>query len=47
MARSYLPLKRNEVWRFVSYIFLHADNQHMITDAAFALFVGKYNALKL
>lgn len=37
----YDPNRRYEAWRFVSYMFLHADYGHIGSNLFFQLFVGK------
>ena len=39
----YNPNQRQEAWRFVSYMFLHASNQHIIFNLVIQLVVGKWN----
>ena len=43
ITRSYLiydPYKRNEVWRFLTYMFIHEDNVHITMNVLMQLFVG-------
>ena len=32
--------KRNEVWRFVTYMFVHSDRWHLLGNVLFQLFLG-------
>jgi membrane associated rhomboid family serine protease len=46
LKNSYLiydPDKREEAWRFVTYIFLHGDKQHIAWNALLQLLVGEHN----
>ena len=43
---SYLivnPVKRKEIWRFVTYIFLHANHQHIGFNLLMQLLIGELN----
>ena len=37
----YDPRKRLQAWRFITYMFLHGSDMHIVTNATMALFVGK------
>ena len=37
----YDPTKRNEVWRFISYIFLHGGVQHITFNLIIQVLVGE------
>ena len=39
----YNPHKRHEVWRFVSYMFLHGSHSHIGLNMAMQLVVGKHS----
>ena len=38
---TYDPHKRREVWRFVTYMFLHSDKNHLIGNMLLQIPVGK------
>ena len=41
---SYLivnPVKRKEIWRFITYVFLHANHQHIGFNLLMQLLIGK------
>ena len=35
------PVKRKEIWRFVTYMFLHANLQHIVFNLLMQLVIGK------
>ena len=37
----YDPNQRREAWRFITYMFLHGSNEHLIFNMLIQLFVGK------
>ena len=43
----YNPHKRHEVWRFLSYMFLHGSHSHIGLNMAMQLIVGKHSILEL
>ena len=43
----YEPQKRGEVWRFVTYMFLHADKNNLIGNMVLQIFVGMYVQLSI
>ena len=38
----YDPNQRREAWRFITYMFLHGSNEHLIFNMLIQLFVGKF-----
>ena len=37
------PVKRKEIWRFVTYSFLHANHQHIGFNLLMQLIIGEFN----
>ena len=37
---TFSPFRRKEVWRFITYLFVHADIQHLIMNIVLQLLVG-------
>ena len=37
------PVKRKEIWRFVTYTFLHANHQHIGFNLLMQLMIGEFN----
>ena len=39
----YDPHKREQIWRFVTYMFLHADHWHLLWNTGIQLLVGEFH----
>ena len=41
------PVRRKEIWRFITYMFLHANHMHIANNIIMQLLVGKLFQVKL
>ena len=40
------PVRRKEIWRFVTYMFLHGNHQHIGYNILMQLLIGKWHYFK-